>query len=515
MPEKKSVLLIYPPVSKPCEPPAGLARLYAALKFHDIDCRIYDANLEGFVFLLKHPPYADDAWSRRAAANVETNLSAMRSDALYSNKDKYKRAVNDLNRVIFLSGRKSGAHISLSNYTSPDLLPVRSRDLLRSAHEFSGNPFFPAVSKGLSRMLSHRMPDIVGISVNFMSQALCAFAMAGFIRKNFPKLRIVLGGGLVSSWMKIPGFNNPFSGLVDDLVSGPGEGTLVAMCGCEVSSDKSFYGFDYSFAPSIPYFSPDLILPYSTSTGCFWRKCKFCPEKTENQPYCQNDIEKAMADIRRLVSEINPCLIHFLDNALSPRFLRYMVKHPPGIAWYGFARITDDLIDPDFVGGLKASGCVMLKLGIESGDQAVLDDLDKGIDIRVASKALHTLKSAGIATYVYLLFGTPPEDADSARKTLEFTMAHAEVIDFLNLAVFNLPAYGEESKDLETDEFYAGDLSLYKGFVHPRGWDRKSAKQFLAKEFTKPPAIRNILLNDPPFFTSNHAPLMVMNSLRR
>ena len=53
----------------------------------------------------------------------------------------------------------------------------------------------------------------------------------------------------------------------------------------------------------------------------------------------------------------------------------------------------------------------MLKLGVESGDQAVLDRMQKGIDLQTASLALKTLKRAGIASYVYLLFGTPGETA--------------------------------------------------------------------------------------------------------
>ncbi|HAM50851.1 MAG TPA: radical SAM protein, partial [Nitrospiraceae bacterium] len=73
--------------------------------------------------------------------------------------------------------------------------------------------------------------------------------------------------------------------------------------------------------------------------------------------------------------------------------------------------------------------------GIESGDQNVLDALEKGISVEVASMVLKNLKKAGIATYVYLLFGTPAEDETAARKTLEFTAQHCNSIDFLNLAI--------------------------------------------------------------------------------
>ena len=57
----------------------------------------------------------------------------------------------------------------------------------------------------------------------------------------------------------------------------------------------------------------------------------------------------------------------------------------------------------------------MLKLGIESGDQKVLERMEKGIDLDVASRALKALREAGIATYVYLLFGTPGESRQEAR----------------------------------------------------------------------------------------------------
>ena len=151
----------------------------------------------------------------------------------------------------------------------------------------------------------------------------------------------------------------------------------------------------------------------------------------------------------------------------------------------------------------------MLKLGVESGDQTVLDALGKGIDTAATAKALHTLKKAGIATYVYLLFGTPVEDETSAEKTLTFTLKHSPAIDFLNLAIFNLPAYSREAQALETVTFYEGDLSLYQEFIHPKGWRRDRVRRFLSSRFKKQAAVRKILRNDPPYFTSNHAPFLI------
>jgi hypothetical protein len=176
--------------------------------------------------------------------------------------------------------------------------------------------------------------------------------------------------------------------------------------------------------------------------------------------------------------------------------------------------VTPDLADAGFCKGLKASGCVMLKLGLESGDQAVLDALEKGITLDLASEALASLKQAGIATYVYLLFGTPPETPEAAGRTLEYTATHHENIDFLNLAIFNLPINCPEAASLDTRRFYEGDLSLYADFIHPHGWNRRDVRTFLDKEFRRHPAVRPILLRNPPFFTSNHAPFFHMQTSR-
>ncbi len=186
--------------------------------------------------------------------------------------------------------------------------------------------------------------------------------------------------------------------------------------------------------------------------------------------------------------------------------MRRLIETPPAAPWYGFARVSPLLTDPEFCRRLRLSGCLMLKLGIESGDQSVLDAMDKGIDLQMVAQTLTALEQAGIATYVYLLFGTPSEGPEQARKTLDFVVTHQSAITFLNLAVFNMPVCSPEAQDLHTQDFYEGDLSLYSDFVHPQGWGRKEIRTFLDKEFKRHPAIIPILQRDPPIFTSNHAP---------
>ncbi|MCX5838571.1 MAG: radical SAM protein [Deltaproteobacteria bacterium] len=509
---ENGILLIHPPAAKACEAPGGPARLMGALQRYGVACRVWDANLEGQLRLMEGgrsgAEDVTETWTRRAAKHLAENLAALRSREFYRNPDRYRRAVMDMNRLLAAAARPYGVRLSLADYEDERLSPVRSVDLLQAAAAPEANPFYPWFRGRLPEILTETPVSHVGFSLNYLSQALTTFAMIGFLRRAFPEVRIVLGGGLVTSWIRRPDRKTPFADLVDELIAGTGEAPLLALLGKE--HDDGPDRPDLAVFPWTDYLSPGTVLPYSASSGCWWRRCSFCPERAEGNAYRPLPPAQVTADLRALVAETKPALIHLLDNALSPALLDALTAEPPGSPWYGFARVTPRLADPDFCLQMRDSGCVMLKLGLESGDPAVLDALNKGIDLPTVSAVLKNLKAAGIATYVYLLFGTPVETPAAARRTLAFTAEHAEEIGFLNLAIFNLPAYSPEAEEFDTGEFYAGDLFLYRPFSHPQGWNRGEVRRFLEREFKKHPAIASILRRDPPFFTSNHAPFFAM-----
>ena len=507
------MLLIHPPVAKPCEPPGGIGKLYGALKAHGVKCRVLDANLEGLLHLLHQPTPSPDTWGIRSSRNLLSHLNLLKNRQGYHQIDRYKRAVMDLNYLLELNGRTVGVRPGLADYEDRELSPVRSADLIRSAERPEKNPFYPYFHRRLPGLLEREGSSLVGLSVNYLSQALTAFAMIGFLRRECAGVKVVLGGGLITSWVKRPGWQNPFKGLADELVAGPGEGALLSMMGVNGQFLKDHYTPSYEPFPFDEYLAPGAVLPYGASSGCYWSQCSFCPEKAEGNPYLPIPPEKVVTDLQMLVEEVKPSLIHFLDNAIPPALMRAMADHPPGVPWYGFVRMTRHLADLDFCMGLKRSGCALLKLGLESGDQHVLDSLQKGVDLGEASRALANLKRAGIATYVYLLFGTPEESLTGARKTLEFVVTHRDEIHFLNLALFNLPAEAQQVHRIKTRSFYDGDLSLYVDFEHPRGWHRKEVRQFLDREFKRHPSAASILRRTPPVFTSNHAPFFVMEEI--
>jgi hypothetical protein len=145
--------------------------------------------------------------------------------------DRYHQRVYDLNRLVAVSVDRSRFRISLSDYSDNQLSSVDSKALLDSAALYQENPFFPYFEEKLRPVIEGWDHPWIGISLCYLNQALVSFALAGWIRDNFPGKILVMGGGLISSWMSRPDFNNPFSSLVDHLVKGEGESPLLALLG--------------------------------------------------------------------------------------------------------------------------------------------------------------------------------------------------------------------------------------------------------------------------------------------
>ena len=160
------------------------------------------------------------------------------------------------------------------------------------------------------------------------------------------------------------------------------------------------------------------------------------------------------------------------------------------------------MLQGDLIERLARGGCRLLQLGLDSGSQAVLDRLAKGTRLAIAAEVLRRLRQAGIATYVYVLLGTPGESPDEARRTKAFLEDHADCIDYLNLAIMNMPRH---SALAATDAAGgASPLDLYLP-VDEHATERRAARRFLQQELLATPAIKAIVNRTPPLFTSNHA----------
>lgn len=491
------MLLLFPPMAKACEPPGGIPILGGALKAHNIAYKIVDMNYEATNFLL------DNYF--KSNPKKEHNRTLIRSNQGYKNFDTYIKVLNELTKGLN-SELDDNTSITLANYISREFDALKSEDLIEAATEYKRSPFYEYYSKRIPELLRDHKTDTIGISLQYLNQAVCTFALIGYIKDNYSDIKIVLGGGLITSWVKSPYWQDPFKTLIDKIIIGPGETALLEFLNVEPDNEKlKDLKPDYDFVNDYNYFSVGNIIPISGSLGCGWKKCTFCPEKAEDNPFIAKKTAKVIEELHYLEQRYKPSLFHFLDNEINPSVLKAITQSKLETPWYGFTKFYSLLLDLEFCKKLKSNGCFMLKLGLESGDQKVLDSMNKGNDLEDVKVILHNLKEAGIKTFIYLLFGTPEEDYESAKKTMDFVLEHHERITYLNMAIFNLPVDSELARTQKTYKFSDADLTLYSGFEHPKGWNRKEVRNFFKKELKQHPAFKKILSRTPPIFNANHA----------
>ncbi len=524
------VLLLQPPALKPAEPPLALAILLAHLRSQGLSVTAIDANLAAYLYLLDGERLAarsgtvDETNLRRALRHRSTSLELLRSPAAAQNFARYNTAVRYLNRLLALWNSDDGnERLTLGDYQYDGLSPFNPHDLEHVARGKAETLFAAYFREELLPRIIELQPRTIAISINFLHQALPAFELAGLLSRALPDALLVAGGGLITSWqeplrrlnLRLPPF--------DRLVFGPGETALTALAKGEAENryalaDATTISFvpDFSFARLADYFSPQPILPLSASRGCYWQRCLFCPEAANPvHPYTASRPAELPDLMRQLAERYGIRHIQLTDNAIPVNMLKVLAERAEELTdlnWFGFVRFEPILEDAAFVARLAQSGCRLLQLGLESGSQQVLDRLGKGVRLESVSRILDNLSAAGIASFVYIMLGTPGETEVDAERTLAFLELHADKIGFLNLAIMNLP---RASKLLDTPEQYgiaAADpiktdtpLGLYQTFHSDNDWNRAAARRFLDQKLLGSAAIRTIVNRTPPLFTSNHA----------
>lgn len=548
---RPGVVLVIPPMAKACEPDPAALVLAGHLEARNIAVRVVDANLR-FQQALADPVrlsrYAERvcrpeigaretipaASAHRAVSGLPRAAACLTGQAAYTSPAGYRAAVNTLAEGYRLVSRALGVQLTISDFVHPRLSPLRSGDLAASAGDPDLLGTADLLAPTVEEILRSR-PTLVGISVTYLSQALHGFALAGLLRRAGYGGTLLLGGGLVGSWIPRLTADSPVFGPWDGLVAGPGEealeaaarsggvadapGVLAPRLGIRRLPQRSTRG-EVGFEPHVDtlpwreYLAPSPVLPLTASRGCYWARCAFCPEAAgAMQPYQPADPERLASSILRARDRHGIRYAHFTDNALSPTHLRRLAEalKGEGIGWYGFTRIEPQLADPAFLQLLARGGCGMLQLGIETASPRLLARMGKGTDVELAARVVEGAAEAGIRVYGYFLFGLPTETEEEARRTAEWIGERGGRISFLNLSIMNFPRDGEMEK---TPERFGvdglkpldgrNDLSLYWGYDASEGIDRARVRRILG-EAKRDPAIRRALQRTPRGFSANHA----------
>lgn len=161
----------------------------------------------------------------------------------------------------------------------------------------------------------------------------------------------------------------------------------------------------------------------ASSRGCPYH-CNWCAKPIWGQRYALRSPERVVAEIAAMVdTDPSPDHLWFADDIFG--------LQPAWTVAFGAAMIAAglrlpfqiqsraDLITVGVAEALAAAGCEEVWMGAESGDQGILDAMEKGIQVEQLPVALNLLRGVGIRVGLFLQFGYPGEDWDALQRTVD------------------------------------------------------------------------------------------------
>jgi radical SAM superfamily enzyme YgiQ (UPF0313 family) len=100
------------------------------------------------------------------------------------------------------------------------------------------------------------------------------------------------------------------------------------------------------------------------------------------------------------------------------RFSDLVVERRLRFDWLGNARANT--ADLPLLERMRAAGCTVLKIGVESGDDELLRRMKKGLTVRNTREFFANCHKAGIAPHAHIMFGVPGETRETLKRTIDF-----------------------------------------------------------------------------------------------
>ena len=185
-----------------------------------------------------------------------------------------------------------------------------------------------------------------------------------------------------------------------------------------------------------------LILKYLLTTGCT-HDCTFCNRHVRT-PFKLKKCTKIVDDISKLAAKHQTKFFSFECNEINPSndWLKDLCGKMEGnlnILWYTYARPNN--LDADILNNLSNAGCKILRFGVESGSQRILDKMNKKLNVNEMEQILRDSNNAGIWNHVNLIVGFCNETKDDINKTVDFIEKNAPNIDSIKINPFYLNSH--------------------------------------------------------------------------
>ncbi|VVB75977.1 B12 binding domain protein [Candidatus Tiddalikarchaeum anstoanum] len=339
--------------------------------------------------------------------------------------------------------------------------------------------------KRIKEIIKNENPDIVGISIPFSAQSEQAIKISRICKEVNPKIIVIFGG---------PDASVRYDMLLkektcDFCVVGEGEETFFEVVK-KFSSKQNLYNIEglaykkdkkiqYKARPfiknldSLPLPAYDLInindylknkylyatrgdlgkksISIITSRGCPFN-CVFCSIKLHmGNGWRANSPDYVINHLKLCINKLGIRNFHFEDDNFSldrKRFeaiLDKIIENKLNIKWDVPNGLRADSLDYNLLKKMKKSGCKMIKIAIESGNQYVLDKIiKKNLSLKKVLEVVKDCKKLKIVLIAFYVVGLPGETLDNIKETLNLAIKLLREYDCYPYVSVATPLYGTE-----------------------------------------------------------------------
>lgn len=329
----------------------------------------------------------------------------------------------------------------------------------------------------LEYKLNEIRPEVVGITTN-VDIIYHSLLTSKLIKKIFPNIIIVLGGPHATSiFTYLLKYN-----FIDYIVLGEGEYTFLELMNKikKNESVESVQGIAYKKNDEIikttdrslinnldelPFpawhLFPDLkkykyftlksrALPILTSRGCP-QKCIFCTKCIHGYDTRYRSPENIVKEIKYCKKKFNVSEFGIVDDHFNfnpertIKICDLIIKSNLNIKLLLANGIRAENISSELVNKLYKAGCWFIAIGIESGNQKVLNKIGKNIALEQIKESINICKQRNIIVAGYFIIGLPYDNQNTINDTINFAKKSN-----LDLAIFNMaiPIPGTRMFDL-------------------------------------------------------------------
>jgi radical SAM superfamily enzyme YgiQ (UPF0313 family) len=339
-----------------------------------------------------------------------------------------------------------------------------------------------AAAEGLSleetaRRIINFSPHVLGI-ITFTVSGNSSYEVAKEIKLRSPGIKVVIGGPHITS--------NPDDLLghpeIDMAVIGEGEITFRELVASleKGSGVDNVRGLAYNvngkvfFTPPRELISDLDILPFParglvpiklykpqpndqnrlpklsmiSSRGCPYL-CIFCDKGVFKNTYRSFSPRYIVSEMSHLVKDFKARDIAFLDSTFTPsknrvyEIIKEMKRSNLNVMWT--CTVRADVLDEQLLKEMKKAGCWRVRIGVESGNEEVLNFIKKGVTAHQVRRVANWAYELDLEPKAFFMIGHLPD----TKKTIEETINFACSLPFKDITVqMNTPLRGASQYQL-------------------------------------------------------------------